>query len=132
MRHKVLLVPTAWTRYKPTLFPVAANMRTLIALAFCFFATHQLSIQPLRAETTDPVVAKVNGAEIHESDVALANEELGAPAAQTDASTRRQNIIGFLIDLKLAANARQLSRSTAFRWIRCSPGKAKPRQPTRP
>jgi peptidyl-prolyl cis-trans isomerase C len=105
MRHKVLLVPTAWTRYKPTLFPVAANMRTLIALAFCFFATHQLSIQPLRAETTDPVVAKVNGAEIHESDVALANEELGAPAAQTDASTRRQNIIGFLIDLKLAANA---------------------------
>src|ERR1700733_13237986 len=105
MRHKALLVPTAFTRYKPTLFPVAANMRSLVALAFCFFVADQLSVQPLCAQTADPVVAKVNGAQIHESDVTLAEEQLGPAVAQMDPSTKHQNIVSFLIDLKLAAKA---------------------------
>jgi peptidyl-prolyl cis-trans isomerase C len=74
-------------------------------LAVCLLFIGNLSVHPSRAETADPVVAKVNGAEIRESDVALAEEELGPAVAQMDPSTRHQNIVNFLIDLKLAANA---------------------------
>jgi peptidyl-prolyl cis-trans isomerase C len=62
-----------------------------------------LSAQPSRAENTDPVVAKVNGAEIHESDVTLAEQELGPSLAQMDPAAKHQNVVSFLIDLKLAA-----------------------------
>jgi peptidyl-prolyl cis-trans isomerase C len=71
----------------------------LTVVMFC------LLFQPLRAETADPVVAKVNGAEIHESDVTLAEEELGLAVAHMDPSAKHQNIVSFLIDLKLAAKA---------------------------
>ena len=37
---------------------------------------------PVRAEDANPVLAKVNGAEIRQSDVALAEEELGPSLAR--------------------------------------------------
>jgi peptidyl-prolyl cis-trans isomerase C len=62
-----------------------------------------LVAQPSRAENADPVVAKVNGSEIHESDVTLAEQELGPSLAQMDPAAKHQNVVSFLIDLKLAA-----------------------------
>ncbi|UTD26694.1 peptidylprolyl isomerase [Bradyrhizobium sp. WD16] len=60
---------------------------------------------PARAQDSNAVVAKVNGAEIRESDIAVAEEELGPSLAQMDPATRRENVVNFLIDLKLAAKA---------------------------
>ncbi len=60
---------------------------------------------PLRAEDANPVLAKVNGSEIRQSDVALAEEELGPSLAQMDPATKKENVLAFLIDMKIVAKA---------------------------
>ena len=60
---------------------------------------------PVRAAESDPVLAKVNGSEIHASDVALAEEELGPSLQQMDPSTRKDNVLSFLIDMKIVSKA---------------------------
>jgi len=62
-----------------------------------------LTGSPARAD--DPVLAKVNGAEIHQSDVTLAEEELAPSLAQMDPATKKDNVLSFLIDLKIVAKA---------------------------
>jgi peptidyl-prolyl cis-trans isomerase C len=64
-----------------------------------------LSSAPLRAEDANPVLAKVNGAEIRQSDVALAEEELGPSLAQMDPATKKDNVLSFLIDMKIVSKA---------------------------
>jgi peptidyl-prolyl cis-trans isomerase C len=64
-----------------------------------------LAALPLRAEDANPVLAKVNGAEIRQSDVALAEEELGPSLAQMDPATKKENVLAFLIDMKIVAKA---------------------------
>src|SRR6516225_3124687 len=81
-------------------FPVtktglSAAMAGLIAMA--------LFAGPARAE--DKVLAKVNGAEIRQSDVALAEEELGPSLAQMDPATKDENVLAFLIDMKIVSKA---------------------------
>jgi peptidyl-prolyl cis-trans isomerase C len=60
---------------------------------------------PVRAEDANPVLAKVNGAEIRQSDLSLAEEELGSSLAQMDPATRKDNVLSFLIDMKIVAKA---------------------------
>src|ERR1700688_313302 len=65
---------------------------------------------PLRAEDANPVLAKVNGAEIRQSDLALAEEELGPSLAQMDPSTKKENVLAFLIDMKIVAKAAEAKK----------------------
>jgi peptidyl-prolyl cis-trans isomerase C len=60
---------------------------------------------PVRAEDANPVLAKVNGAEIRQSDLTLAEEELGPSLAQMDPATKKDNVLSFLIDMKIVAKA---------------------------
>src|SRR5271169_1783030 len=60
---------------------------------------------PVRADDANPVLAKVNGAEIRKSDVALAEEELGPSLAQMDPATKDENVLAFLIDMKIVSKA---------------------------
>jgi len=69
-------------------------------LAMALFAGH-----PLRAEEANPVLAKVNGTEIRQSDLALAEEELGPSLAQMDPATKQENVLAFLIDMRIVAKA---------------------------
>src|SRR3978361_767052 len=64
-----------------------------------------LDAVPVRAEEANPVLAKVNGAEIRQSDLALAEEELGPSLAQMDPATKKDNVLAFLIDMKIVAKA---------------------------
>src|SRR5215472_5279690 len=75
--------------------------RVGFALAACFALT--LVTGPAQAE--DKVLAKVNGVEIRQSDVALAEEELGPSLAQMDPATKDENVLSFLIDMKIVAKA---------------------------
>jgi peptidyl-prolyl cis-trans isomerase C len=68
------------------------------AVALALFAG-----SPARAD--DKVLAKVNGVEIKESDVALAEEELAPSLQQMDPAARKDNVLGFLIDLQIVAKA---------------------------
>src|SRR5580698_3803085 len=74
------------------------------ALAGCL-AMVLLAGQPVRAEDANPVLAKVNGAEIRQSDMALAEEELGPSLAQMDPATKKENVLSFLIDMKIVSKA---------------------------
>src|SRR5436305_140660 len=72
------------------------------AVAGCL-AVALLAGLPVRAEDANPVLAKVNGAEIRASDVALAEEELGPSLAQMDPATKKENVLSFLIDMKIVS-----------------------------
>jgi peptidyl-prolyl cis-trans isomerase C len=74
-----------------------------LAAAGCLAALLAAGL-PARADD-NPVLAKVNGSEIRASDVALAEEELGQSLAQMDPSTRKENVLAFLIDMKIVAKA---------------------------
>jgi peptidyl-prolyl cis-trans isomerase C len=89
-----------------TSFPVTkTGPRLGLAAVTGFIAMALLAGQPLRAEESNPVLAKVNGAEIRQSDVALAEEELGPSLAQMDPATKKDNVLSFLIDMKIVAKA---------------------------
>jgi len=60
---------------------------------------------PARADDANPVLAKVNGSEIRQSDLKLAEEELGPSLAQMDPATKDENVLSFLIDMKIVAKA---------------------------
>ena len=74
-----------------------------LAVTGCIAAVLALGL-PARADD-NPVLAKVNGSEIRASDVALAEEELGQSLAQMDPATRKDNVLSFLIDMKIVAKA---------------------------
>jgi peptidyl-prolyl cis-trans isomerase C len=69
-----------------------------------------LASLPVRAEDANPVLAKVNGSEIRQSDVALAEEELGPSLAQMDPASKKENVLAFLIDMKIVAKAAEAKK----------------------
>src|SRR6202012_1469234 len=81
------------------------GVRVHLAAAAGGIAMVLLASLPLRAEDASPVLAKVNGAEIRQSDVAIAEEELGPSLAQMDPATKKENVLSFLIDMKIVAKA---------------------------
>ena len=87
-----------------TSFAVAKlSPRFLIASALLGSLALALFAGPVRAE--DKVLAKVNGDEIHQSDLALAEEELGPSLQQMDPAAKDENVLAFLIDMKIVAKA---------------------------
>ncbi len=72
-----------------------------------------------QAPAADPIVAKVDGVDVHESDVALAEEELGASLPQDATPEARRNyLITHLVDMILlsrAAEEQGLSGSDDFK-----------------
>ena len=72
---------------------------------------------PLAAQDKDPLVAKVNGTEIHQSDLAVAEEEAGQiPPMSPDA--KKDYLVQFLADMILvskAAEAKKMADSDTFK-----------------
>ena len=66
---------------------------------------------------SDPVVAKVNGVAIHQSDIDVAEQEMGEQLAQLPAEARRDYLITYLADMLLvdkAADDQKLAQSVEF------------------
>jgi peptidyl-prolyl cis-trans isomerase C len=82
----------------------------LASAAVAAVAIALLAGLPLRAEEANPVLAKVNGSEIRQSDVTLAEEELGPSLAQMDPATKKENVLAFLIDMKIVAKAAEAKK----------------------
>src|SRR5580692_7533883 len=78
-------------------------MKTGSRLGFAAFVAMALFAGTARAE--DKVLAKVNGSEIRQSDVAMAEEELGPSLAQMEPAAKDENVLSFLIDMKVVAKA---------------------------
>jgi peptidyl-prolyl cis-trans isomerase C len=67
---------------------------------------------------SDPVVARVNGVDVRESDLAMAEEDLGPELQQLPPEHRREQIISYVADVMLAAQAaeaRKLQETDDFR-----------------
>ena len=92
------------TFVSPALKPGLRPGRTLAALTGAV-AVAFLTSFPVYAQDANPVLAKVNGQEIRQSDVTIAEEELGPSLAQMDPATRKDNVLSFLIDMKIVAKA---------------------------
>jgi peptidyl-prolyl cis-trans isomerase C len=70
------------------------------------------------ANSTGPVVAKVNGIEIRESDIALAEEDIGQQLAQVPPASKRDYLVTYVGDMILltqAAEAKKLADSNEFK-----------------
>src|SRR5215469_8992207 len=76
-----------------------------LGVGFGFAACLAVVLLAGPAQAEDKVLAKVNGAEIHQSDVALAEEELGPSLAQMDPASKDDNVLAFLIDMKIVSKA---------------------------
>ncbi len=85
--------------------PTSAALRGLFAaVAAGALALLLASAAPLRAQDKDPVVAKINGAEIHQSDLAVAEEEAGQlPPMSPD--QKQDYLVQFTTDMMLLAKA---------------------------
>ena len=94
----------------PALLRRAGVLAAALALALA-------AAGPVAAQDNDPVVAKVNGVEIHQSDLAVAEEEAGQlPPMTPDA--KKDYLVQFMADMILvskAAEAEKLADSPDFK-----------------
>ena len=90
---------------------------TTSTTAVGFLAAMALLLSPAAAQDKDPLIAKVNGVEIHQSDLAIAEEEAGQiPPMPEDA--KRDYLVQFMADLILVskdAEAKKVGDSAAFK-----------------
>jgi peptidyl-prolyl cis-trans isomerase C len=66
----------------------------------------------------DPVIAKVNGVEIHQSDLAMAEEDIGQNIPVKDEQGKRDYLVNYLADMVLlskAAEAKKVPDSADFK-----------------
>ena len=76
-----------------------------------------VTITPLRAQNADPVVAKVNGVEIRQSDLAAAEEEAGQLPPMSP-EQKKEYLVSFMTDMILVskeAEKRKIPDSAAFK-----------------
>ncbi|MDQ8732069.1 peptidylprolyl isomerase [Bradyrhizobium sp. LHD-71] len=100
--------------------PIAPFRIALAALAVTGCAAVVFtSAAQVSAQDANPVLAKVNGVEIRQSDLNMAEEELGSgQLAQMDPATKRENLLSYVIDLKIVAKAaedKKLGESESFK-----------------
>jgi peptidyl-prolyl cis-trans isomerase C len=76
--------------------------RVLGALALAAFLAAPAAV---KAQDTDPLVARVNGVDIHQSDLALAEDEVGASMPQMPPEQKREYLITYLSDVVILAQA---------------------------
>ena len=70
------------------------------------FALAAILIAPaVRAQDSDPVLARVNGVDIHQSDLALAEDEVGASMPRMAPEQKREYLITYLSDVIILAQA---------------------------
>ncbi len=76
--------------------------RILGAVALAALLTAPISS---RAEDSDPVLARANGVDIRQSDLALAEEDIGSAMPQMGADQKRNYLITYLADVIILAQA---------------------------
>src|SRR3974390_1841971 len=89
-------------------FPRRLVTRLLGAVALATLLTAPIA----RAEDADPVLARANGVDIRQSDLALAEEDIGSAMPQMGPEQKRDYLITYLADviiLAQAADQRQLA-----------------------
>jgi peptidyl-prolyl cis-trans isomerase C len=92
-----LLRPLERTRF----FPLASGALALLAVLAMAIAFGLRA----DAQNADQIVARVNGSDIKASDVAIAEEDIGANLQQIPPESRREYLTSYLTDMTLVAKA---------------------------
>jgi peptidyl-prolyl cis-trans isomerase C len=85
-------------------FSVLAAVAALL-LALPLLACSKNSSSEVSASPSDPVIARVNGVDIKESDLALAEEDVGADMQSASPEAKREHLISYLADIILVTQA---------------------------
>ena len=83
-------------------FTYLFSARLLGAVALAALLTAPITV---RAEDTDPVVARANGVDIRQSDLALAEEDIGSAMPQMGPEQKHDYLITYLADVIILAQA---------------------------
>lgn len=83
--------------------PVLPRLFAALLVALSFGVGTGLSGALAQEEGTDEVIATVNGTPIRYSDIAMADEEMGAALAQFEPEVQFQYLLGMLIDRRVVA-----------------------------
>jgi peptidyl-prolyl cis-trans isomerase C len=107
--------PTFARAVTPRRLPATLAGSFAAGLVACLAMT---AVAPAQTPVADPVIAKVNGAEIHQSDLSLAEEDLGRDIPVSDEAGKRDYLVNYLADLLLvakAAEAKKIHDSAEFK-----------------
>ena len=103
-------------RQRPIAFAtVAALLFVLPAASGC---SKNSSSEAPASSTSDPVIARVNGVDIKQSDLALAEEDVGADMQAASPEAKREHLISYLADIIMvtqAADKKNLADSPDFK-----------------
>jgi peptidyl-prolyl cis-trans isomerase C len=107
------------TRYPASAVPTGATRRlsTAFAVGFAAFMV-ATAVASAQTPASDPVIAKVNGIEIRQSDLNIAEEDLGRDMPANDEAGKRDYLVNYLTDLLLiakAAEAKKIPDSAEFK-----------------
>src|SRR5262245_5166375 len=81
---------------------VAAPLSVLPAVAGC---SKDSASEATAASGPDPVIARVNGVDIKQSDLALAEEDVGADMQAASPEAKREHLISYLADIIMVTQA---------------------------
>ena len=96
------MLPRSAPRQRPIAFAtIAALLFVLPAASGC--SKNSSSEAP--ASASDPVIARVNGVDIKQSDLALAEEEVGADMQAASPEAKREHLISYLADIIMVTQA---------------------------
>jgi peptidyl-prolyl cis-trans isomerase C len=102
-----------------------ASRRRPVAIAAGLAIVLASGLALAQAPAADPVIARINGVEIRQSDIAIAEEDLGRDIPANDEQGKRDYVVGYLTDMILiakAAEAQKIPDSAAFKqkltWLR--------------
>ena len=96
------LLPHSAPRQRPIAFAtIAALLFVLPAASGC--SKNSSSEAP--ASASDPVIARVNGVDIKQSDLALAEEDVGADMQAASPEAKREHLISYLADIIMVTQA---------------------------
>jgi len=98
--------PHVLPRSAPRRRPIA--FATLAALLFIVPAASDCSknsSSEAPASASDPVIARVNGVDITQGDLALAEEDMGADMQATSPEAKRENLLSYLADIIMVTQA---------------------------
>jgi peptidyl-prolyl cis-trans isomerase C len=106
-------------RRRPLAFAALAALLLAVPLvSACSKNSSSNSSSEAQASAPDPVVARVNGVDIKQSDLALAEEDLGADMQGVSPEARREHLISYLADIIMvtqAADKKKLADNPEFK-----------------
>src|SRR5207249_9750844 len=94
------VLPRFAPRRRPLAFAAMAALLLIVpAVSGCSKNSSSNSSSEAPASASDPVIARVNGVDITQGDLALAEEDMGADMPATSPEAKRENLISYLADI---------------------------------